>query len=115
MLVETPGEVVTREELYQNGTIVEFDASINAAIKRLHWRIPLRNHGSSKPYRGRVIASLSLWSSSQAQRSCANVMARDSTSSLELSSTDRRLRPSTCTTFKKKASFESDFDVRREE
>ncbi len=39
MLVENPGEVVTREELNQklwpNGTIVEFDRSINAAIKRL--------------------------------------------------------------------------------
>ena len=39
MLVEDPGEVVTREELHQklwpNGTIVEFDRSINAAIKRL--------------------------------------------------------------------------------
>jgi DNA-binding winged helix-turn-helix (wHTH) protein len=39
MLLEHPGEVVTREELHQklwpNGTIVEFDHSINAAIKRL--------------------------------------------------------------------------------
>ena len=39
LLVEEPGEVVTREELRQklwpNGTIVEFDRSINAAIKRL--------------------------------------------------------------------------------
>jgi serine/threonine protein kinase len=39
MLVEDPGEVVTREELHQklwpNGTIVEFDRSINSAIKRL--------------------------------------------------------------------------------
>jgi len=39
MLVQDPGEVVTREDLYQklwpNGTIVEFDRSINAAIKRL--------------------------------------------------------------------------------
>jgi eukaryotic-like serine/threonine-protein kinase len=39
MLVEDPGEVVTREELHHrlwpNGTIVEFDRSINAAIKRL--------------------------------------------------------------------------------
>ncbi len=39
MLVEDPGEVVTREELHRklwpNGTIVEFDRSINAAIKRL--------------------------------------------------------------------------------
>jgi serine/threonine protein kinase len=39
MLVEDPGEVVTRDELHDklwpNGTIVEFDRSINAAVKRL--------------------------------------------------------------------------------
>ena len=39
MLLAHPGEVVTREELrhrlWPNGTIVEFDHSINAAIKRL--------------------------------------------------------------------------------
>jgi Tol biopolymer transport system component len=39
MLLQHPGEVVTREELHRrlwpNGTIVEFDSSINAAIKRL--------------------------------------------------------------------------------
>jgi serine/threonine protein kinase/Tol biopolymer transport system component len=39
MLLEHPGEVVTRKEvhhrLWPNGTIVEFDHSINAAIKRL--------------------------------------------------------------------------------
>jgi serine/threonine protein kinase/DNA-binding winged helix-turn-helix (wHTH) protein/Tol biopolymer transport system component len=39
LLVERPGEVVTREELqkklWPNNTIVEFDHSINAAIKRL--------------------------------------------------------------------------------
>jgi DNA-binding winged helix-turn-helix (wHTH) protein len=39
MLAEHPGEVVTREELqkklWPNDTIVEFDHSINAAIKRL--------------------------------------------------------------------------------
>jgi DNA-binding winged helix-turn-helix (wHTH) protein/Tol biopolymer transport system component len=39
LLVENPGDMVTREELHQrlwpNGTIVEFDRSINAAIKRL--------------------------------------------------------------------------------
>ena len=38
MLLEHPGDVVTREELHHrlwpNGTIVEFDHSINAAIKR---------------------------------------------------------------------------------
>jgi DNA-binding winged helix-turn-helix (wHTH) protein len=39
MLLERRGDVVTREELHQrlwpNGTIVEFDHSINSAIKRL--------------------------------------------------------------------------------
>ena len=39
LLVESPGEVVTRLELHQklwpNGTIVEFDHGINAVIKRL--------------------------------------------------------------------------------
>ena len=39
MLLADPGEVVTREavhhKLWPNGTIVEFDHSINAAIKRL--------------------------------------------------------------------------------
>src|SRR6516164_8926186 len=39
LLVERPGEVVTREELqkklWPNDTIVEFDHSINAAIKKL--------------------------------------------------------------------------------
>jgi DNA-binding winged helix-turn-helix (wHTH) protein/dipeptidyl aminopeptidase/acylaminoacyl peptidase len=39
MLAERPGEVVTREEIRQNlwpdDTIVEFDHSINAAVKRL--------------------------------------------------------------------------------
>ena len=39
LLVESSGEVVTREELHRelwpNGTIVEFDTSINATIRRL--------------------------------------------------------------------------------
>jgi len=39
MLLQHPGEVVTREEirkkLWPNDTIVEFDHSINAAIKKL--------------------------------------------------------------------------------
>ena len=39
MLLEHPGEMVTREELHHklwpNGTIVEFDSGINGAIKRL--------------------------------------------------------------------------------
>src|SRR5215471_17594619 len=39
MLLERPGEVVTREELnarlWPNGTIVEFDHGINSCIRRL--------------------------------------------------------------------------------
>src|SRR5690348_404605 len=39
ILIQRPGEVVTREEirhhLWPNGTVVEFDHSINAAIKKL--------------------------------------------------------------------------------
>lgn len=39
MLVERPGEVLTRDEiryqLWPNGTVVEFDHSINAAVKKL--------------------------------------------------------------------------------
>jgi DNA-binding winged helix-turn-helix (wHTH) protein len=39
MLLERPGQVVTREEirkqLWPNGTVVEFEHSINAAMKRL--------------------------------------------------------------------------------
>src|SRR5438067_894146 len=39
MLVERPGEVLTRDEsrsqLWPNGTVVEFDHSINSAIKKL--------------------------------------------------------------------------------
>src|SRR5690349_17312295 len=39
MLIERPGEVLTRDEirhhLWPNGTVVEFDHSINAAIKKL--------------------------------------------------------------------------------
>src|SRR5215813_11184717 len=39
MLLERPGEMVTREELHAklwpNGTIVEFEHSINAAMNRL--------------------------------------------------------------------------------
>ena len=39
LLIESPGEVVTRDQLHAklwpNGTVVEFDRSINAAIKRL--------------------------------------------------------------------------------
>jgi DNA-binding winged helix-turn-helix (wHTH) protein len=69
-LLEHAGKVVTREELQQklwpNGTIVEFEAGINAAIKRLRQALevspeepkfietlPRRGIGSSFPWSGR--------------------------------------------------------------
>ena len=67
MLLDRPGEIVTREEirqqLWRNDTIVEFDHSINAAIKKL--RLVLGDSAEKPIYvetvgrRGyRVIASL---------------------------------------------------------
>ena len=48
MLVDCPGEMVTREQirkrLWPNDTIVEFDHSINAAVKKL--RIVLSDSAS---------------------------------------------------------------------
>jgi cholera toxin transcriptional activator len=47
MLLERPGEVVTREELQQklwpNGTFVDFDHSLNTAVNRI--REALGGHG----------------------------------------------------------------------
>jgi eukaryotic-like serine/threonine-protein kinase len=52
MLLERPGDVVTREEmrraLWPNDTIVEFDQSINAAIKKL--RIALQDSAEEPQY-----------------------------------------------------------------
>jgi serine/threonine protein kinase len=52
MLLEHPGEVVTREEmrrtLWPNDTIVEFDQSINAAIKKL--RLALEDSAEDPHY-----------------------------------------------------------------
>jgi serine/threonine protein kinase len=52
MLVELPGDVVTREEmrrrLWPNDTVVEFDQSINAAIKKL--RIALDDSADNPQY-----------------------------------------------------------------
>jgi eukaryotic-like serine/threonine-protein kinase len=52
MLVEHPGEVVTRDEirkkLWPNDTVVEFDHSINAAIKKL--RIALGDSAEAPSY-----------------------------------------------------------------
>src|SRR5215813_1793489 len=51
-LLECPGEVVTREELrrtlWPNDTIVEFDQSINAAIKKL--RLALQDSAEQPQY-----------------------------------------------------------------
>ena len=52
MLLEHPGDVVTREEmrrtLWPNDTVVEFDQSINAAIKKL--RIALQDSAEEPQY-----------------------------------------------------------------
>src|SRR3984893_9378550 len=52
MLLEHPGEVVTRDEirrtLWPNDTIVEFDQSINAAIKKL--RLALEDSADDPRY-----------------------------------------------------------------
>jgi len=52
MLLERPGDVVTREEmrrtLWPNDTIVEFDQSINAAIKKL--RLALQDSAEEPEY-----------------------------------------------------------------
>jgi eukaryotic-like serine/threonine-protein kinase len=52
MLLESPGEVVSREEirgrLWPNGTVVEFEHSINAAVKRL--RDALRDSAEKPRY-----------------------------------------------------------------
>src|SRR2546425_10099518 len=58
MLLARPGEVVLREEirkkLWPNDTIVEFDHSINAAIKRLRQALgdSADNPHCTKPLRG---------------------------------------------------------------
>ena len=52
MLLDHPGEVVSREEmrrvLWPNDTIVEFDQSINAAIKKL--RLALADSAENPSY-----------------------------------------------------------------
>ena len=52
MLLEHPGEVVTRQEirskLWPNDTIVEFDHSINAAIKKV--RLALEDSAEEPEY-----------------------------------------------------------------
>src|SRR5437763_15434664 len=52
MLMERPGDVVTREEmrrtLWPNDTVVEFDQSINAAIKKL--RVALDDSADNPQY-----------------------------------------------------------------
>ncbi|MBZ5683763.1 MAG: winged helix-turn-helix domain-containing protein [Acidobacteriia bacterium] len=63
ILLQRPGEVVTREELQQkvwpSDTFVDFDHGINNAIKRLReaQEIPPTRHALSKRYRGAAIVS----------------------------------------------------------
>ena len=74
MLLESPGELVSREDvrkqLWPNDITVEFDQSINTAIKRL--RDELRDTAdkpaTSKPSRGRVTNSSALWKFRTARR-----------------------------------------------
>ena len=60
MLLEHPGQVFTREEirkkLWPNDTIVEFDHSINAAIKSCAWRWGIQPRSRSMWRRWRVAA-----------------------------------------------------------
>jgi len=60
LLLEHPGEVVTRQELqkrlWTDGIVVDFEHSINTAVKR--WTTTPSILASSKPCRATVIASL---------------------------------------------------------
>jgi hypothetical protein len=64
MLVQAAGEVVTRDELHQrlwpNGTIVEFDNSINLPFGDCarRWRMPPTRRDTSKQFRGADTDSL---------------------------------------------------------
>ena len=61
MLLEHPGQVVTREEirkkLWPHDTIVEFDHSINAAIKSCAWRWGIQRRSQSMWRRWRAEAT----------------------------------------------------------
>jgi DNA-binding response OmpR family regulator len=67
MLLERPGHIVLREEirkqLWPNDIMVEFDQSINAAVRRL--RDALRDSAdkpaTSRPSRGRATAAFAPW------------------------------------------------------
>ena len=80
-LLERPGEVVTREELrsklWPADTFVDFDHSLNAAIRRFEmpWATRRKRQSSLKHLLGEGIASLlrltvaTLWAVSESQRS----------------------------------------------
>jgi len=63
LLLEQPGDVVTRDELrlrlWPEGTFVDFEHSLNAAIKRLRAALATMPPGrrSSRPCRGAAIDS----------------------------------------------------------
>jgi len=71
MLLDKPGELVTREEirnrLWPNDTVVEFDHSIGTAIKKLRQALDdeAGSHATWKPCLAVASASWFLWSSRQ--------------------------------------------------
>jgi hypothetical protein len=64
MLLERPGELVTREQLnarlWPNGTIVEFDHGINSSIRRLRAAL---NDSAEQPRYTRLYPSAAIGSS----------------------------------------------------
>ena len=64
MLIQRPGEIVTREELrqalWQEGTHVNFDGSLNAALKKLRSCLQddAENPASSRQYLAKGTVSL---------------------------------------------------------
>ena len=74
LLLESPGEVVLREEirhrLWPNDTIVEFEHSINAAMKRLRQTL---GESAENPRYIETLARLSLENSSAVGRSAKRV------------------------------------------
>src|SRR2546429_9770458 len=71
VLLERPGEIVTREELrsqiWSADTFVDFDNSLNTSINKLakHWEIRLIAPASSKTYLARRLTSLPLLRTTQ--------------------------------------------------
>jgi hypothetical protein len=67
VLVEHPGELITREELHSKlwpaDTFVDFDHGLNNAVARIreYWKTPRVHHDTSRPFHG-VDTDLYHWS-----------------------------------------------------